>query len=552
MKNLIISTLAVVMLCLSVNAETVAYWRLEEGPVGSTHSNNLDGYYVDSSGYGNNMSCWYFPAPVGAVPAAIIPQSELENEIALNFINRSLFHFTNNFMRISTQDKPIDSHDFTGGFTIECAMKTRVTTPGIVVNKDGDDSIPSNPFKLLFTFNYGTTGDNKISYEFLDSDYNVHTLTTPFTYVLDEWYWVACVCDGSEAWLYVKKEEDDDYELEANITDIIDGMMPFESAWTIGGGTVNGVVGNNLYGSADEVRICDYALEPDQFLAASGGDDVTPVAYWRFEEGTNGIHQNNNDDYYVDSSGNSNHMSTTDITPVLSVASTDVPFANVPQTGAADTMSRTFSKAMQNVGTFGAETGGNNIDSMDLDSFTVECMAKYNTLSGLSYIVTKDGEPFKNDPSQMNYECTFGIRLMNDGRISSYFCDENKNLVHSFTTFACNPSEWYRFAFVCVGGTQAFLYVKGESDTSYDIKATMNTTWTGGLPIVGGMINSSYPWAIGRGMHLGHLQDGFDGNIDEVRISDIALPPDLFLGSVPEPGIILGGIALALLAFRRK
>ena len=552
MKNLIISALAVIILCLSVNAATVAYWRLEEGPDGSTHSNNLDGYYVDSSGNGNNMSCWYFPAPVGAVPAAIIPQSDLPNEIALNFINRSLFNFTNNFMRISTQDKPIDSQDFTGGFTIECAMRTRVTTPGLVVNKNGDDSIPNNPFKLLFTFNYGTTGDNKISYEFLDSDYNVHTLTTPLLYEVDEWYWVACVCNGSEAWLYVKEESDADYELEAHITDVVDGMAPYSSTWTIGGGTVNGVDGDNLYGSADEVRICDYALEPDQFLAATGGADVTPVAYWRFEEGTNGIHQSNNDDYYVDSSGNGNHMSTTDITPVLSVATTDVPFANVPQTGAADTMARTFSRAMQNVGTFGAETGGKPIDSMDLESFTVECMAKYNTLSGLSYIITKDGEPFKNDPSQMWFECTFGIRLMPDGRISSYFCDENTNLVHSFTTFACNPDEWYRFAFVCEGGTQAFLYVKGESDLNYDIKATMNTVWMKSDPIVGGMINSSYPWGIGSGMHLGQLQEGFDGNIDEVRISDVDLPPELFLGSVPEPGMILGGIALALLAFRRK
>ena len=552
MKKIIISTLAVVMLCLSVNAATVAYWRLEEGPDGSTHSNNLDGYYVDSSGNGNDMSSWYFPAPVGAVPAAIIPQSELENKIALNFINRSYFFFTNNFMCIATQDKPIDSQDFTGGFTIECAMKTRVTSPGIVVNKDGDDTIPNNPFKLLFAFNNNTFGDNKISYEFLDSDYNVHVLTAPFLYEVDEWYWVACVCNGSEAWLYVKEEADDDYELEAHITDVVDGMVPYSSAWAIGLGTVNGAKIDNFYGSADEVRICDYALEPDQFLAATGGDDVTPVGYWRFEEGTNGIHQSNNDDYYRDSSGNGNHMAT-DITPVLSVASTDVPFANVPQTGAEDTMSRTFSLAMQNVGTFGAETGGNNIDSMDLDSFTVECMAKYTPGPSLGYAICKDGEPFKNIPGNGAWESTFGIRFMPDNRISSYFCDENTNLVHSFTTFQCTPGEWYRFAFVCVGGTQAFLYVKGEADLNYDIKATMNVThFPPGLPIVGGMINSSYPWAIGRGMHLGQLQYGFDGNIDEVRISDVDLPPELFLGSVPEPGMILGGIALALLAFRRK
>ena len=527
MKKLIISTLAVVMLCLSVNAETVAYWRLEEGPGGSTHTNNLDGYYVDSSGYENNMSSWYFPAPVGAVPLETIPESGLDNKIALNFYNN---------MHISTQSKPIDSHDFTGGFTIECAMRNRIVHPANVVN--------NNPFKLFFTYsNTPTLIDKRISYEFTDSDSVVHSLTSSFSYVVGEWYWVACVCDGSEAWLYVKKEEDDDYELEANITDIVDGMIPNTSAWNIGQ--------ENFGGSADEVRICDYALDEDQFLAASGGDTVTPVAYWRFEEGTNGVHQENNDNYYVDSSGNGNHMAT-DITPVLSVASTDVPFANVPQTGAENTMSRAFGSAEQNVGTFGEEIGGNTIDTMDLEEFTVECMVKYNSISGMCYPICKGGDPFRGITGKGYWESTFGIRILQSGVISSFFCDKNTNMVHSFSTYTCTPDKWYRIAFVCEE-TIAYCYVKGEGDMEYEKITTMDVTHAPpGLPIVGGMINNSQPWTIGCGVHDGIVQYPVDGNVDEVRISDTALTPEEFLGSVPEPGIILGGIALALLAFRRK
>jgi hypothetical protein len=48
------------------------------------------------------------------------------------------------------------------------------------------------------------------------------------------------------------------------------------------------------------------------------------------------------------------------------------------------------------------------------------------------------------------------------------------------------------------------------------------------------------------------VTDPFSGIVDEVRISDTALIPSQFLGAVPEPGMIFGAIALALLAFRRK
>jgi len=418
-------------------------------------------------------------------------------------------------MCISTHSKPIESHDFSNGFTIECAMKNRTYHWSAAISKDGkpDAGQPFNP---------------------------------PFK--MDEWYWVACVCDGTQAWFYVKEEGDANYELEDHETGIVDGMIPFTSKWAIGRGYWDGNEQvNGLYGSVDEVRICDTALAPNQFLAVAAGGPVSPVAYWRFEEGTNGVHQGNNDDYYVDSSGNGNHMAT-DITPVLSAATTNVPFANVPQTDATNTMSRTFTPDVQNVGTFGAETGGNTIDSMNLDSFTVECMAKANAF-GWQGVITKDGEPSWNingwgDPA-------FVIKFRGDNKIQAAFLDETTNFVECWSTFDYVPGEWYRIALVVDAGTQATLYVKEPTDTDYELEQTKTTTWAG-TPIVGGLINSDYPWAIGRGCHQGREIDGFNGNVDEVRISDVALPVDAFLGSVPEPGMILGGIVLALLAIRRK
>jgi len=539
------------MLCLSVNAATVAYWRLEEGPNGSTHATNLDNYYTDSSGNGNDMSAWYYPAPVGAVPAAIIPQSGLTNEIALNFCRRA--DWVGNLMCISTHSKPIDSQDFTGGFTIECASKIRAQDWSGMVSKNGKPVPTSafNPFKLLFR--YDTVGDARFNYEFMDSGSNVVGLTTTFPYQLDKWYWIACVCDGTQAWLYVKEEGDAGYDLEAGPVAVVNGMIPLNSAWAIGRGTWDGNDAvNALYGSMDEVRICDTALAPNQLLAATGGAAVSPVAYWRFEEGTNGVHQGNNDDYYVDSSGNGNHMAT-DITPALSTATDVVPFAIVPQTGATNTMARVFSGSVQNVGTFAAETGVSKpIESMNLDSFTIECMAKPNSVNW-QVAICKDGEPSWNINSWV--DSTFGLKFRNDSasdhKIQGFFFDETTNFVECWSTFDYNPGEWYRIAFVVDGGTQASLYVKQESDADYELEQTKTITFAGG-PIVGGLIDSDFPWIIGRGEHWGRALDGFDGTIDEVRISDIALPPAAFLGAIPEPSLIFGGIALALLAFRRK
>ncbi len=550
MKKFIISTLAVVMLCLSVNAATVAYWRLEEGPNGSTHANNLDGYYVDSSGNGNNMSAWYFPAPVSAVPPGI-PQGETENKIALNFCRRN-DNSVGGQMCISTHNKPIDSHDFSNGFTIECAMKNRTYDWSAALSKDGkpDAGQPFSPFKLLFR--YDPVGDCRFNYEFMDGASNFHDFFATFPFKMDEWYWVACVCDGTQAWFYVKEPGDANYELEDYEAGIVNGLIPFTSKWAIGRGYWDGAEQvNALYGSVDEVRICDTALAPNQFLAATGGAAVSPVAYWRFEEGTNGVHQGNNDDYYVDSSGNGNHMAT-DITPILSAASSDVPFANVPQTGAADTMSRSFTPDVQNIGTFGAETGGNTIDSMNLDSFTVECMAKASGI-GWQGIVTKDGEPSWNvngwvDPT---FVLKFRGEAADNHHIQAAFFDETTNFVECWSTFNYNPGDWYRIALVVEGGTQALLYVMEPTDANYELEDSKTTTWAG-TPIVGGLIDSDYPWIIGRGMHWGQEIDGFNGNVDEVRISNTALNPSQFLGAVPEPSLILGGIALAMLAFRRK
>jgi len=517
-----------------VSAETVAYWRLEEGTSGSSHPTDLDGYFAGSSSYSNNMSAWYYPAPVSDVLLPIIPNTGLTNERALNFIGNGInYSPASHGQYLETRGGEIEEHAFTNGFTIECIAKARTYNWFTMVGKDGKPNSGTgfSPFKLLFR--YDDNVNPKINFEFTDTATNVPAVSSTFAYNLDEWYCIAVVCDGNNASLYIKQESDDDYGLEGTVT-VTGGIIDTTGMWAVARGMWDGVETDNLYGSVDEVRICDTALLPNQFLAKSGGAAVSPVAYWRFEEGTNGIHQANNDGYYKDSSGNGNDLST-EVTETRSTANTDVPFSVVPQTGKSDTMARQFSGPPEipdcNVGTFGAETSAKYVESVDLSSFTVECMVKPSALTWMCPL-SKDGEPGWRKWGWVDQ--TFAIKFRGDGPINFQFWDKNSNMVYIATSWNYEIDKWYQIAAVYNEYTGiASLYIKKEGDADYILEGSTTTCWTPGNPAIsGGMINQPYPWTVGRGMHWGIPKDAFQGIVDEVRISDTALYPSQFLGNI--------------------
>ena len=557
MKTLIISTLAVVMLCLTANAATLAYWRLEEGPNGSTHTTDLDGYFVDSSGNGNNMSTWYYPAPVSDVLFSTVPQTGVTNERALSFMRQAIEWMpTPNGQYLETYGAPIETNDFTSGFTVECIAKVRTYNWMVVVSKDGKPvpSLEISPIKILFR--YDNHPNPKISPTFIDTANNVRELYSTFGYELDKWYCIAVVCNGSSASLYIKEEGDAGYDLEDTVA-VSGGMIDVTGKWSIARGMWDNIKTDNIYGSIDEVRICDYALAPNQFLAASGGAAVTPVAYWRFEEGTNGVHQGNLDGYYKDSSGNGNHMST-EINETRSTANNDVPFAFVPQTLQTNLMAREFVGTVEkvnNIGTFSAETSAKSVESAHLTSFTVECMAKPSVVAW-QVPISKDGEPgwLKHEWIDQSFCVKFRNDSPTDNKIGVQFWDANTNLVYLITTWNYETAKWYQIAAVYDDSTkEASLYIKKEGDNDYTLEASTTTCWTpGNPPISGGLINQTYPWTIGRGMHWGEARDTFQGTVDEVRISDVALLPSQFLGVVPEPCLIVIYYLSFVIFYRRK
>ncbi len=564
MKKLIISAFAVFMLCLSVNAATVAYWRLEEGPNGSTHTTDMDGYFTDTSGNGNNMSTWYRPAGISDVPFATVPQTSVTNEAAFNFLR-------NKNMYVGTYDnnKPIESYMFTNGWTIELSFKHHYQHKEWERLFGKDDvltPVDQQPFYFICKYLGGEVWeDGKIEMGVVDDAGNWQFILSQNPYEKEEWISLAATFDpvSSNMNLYLKGENDANYALQGTVGNIPGVSLSCwgTSSWTIAVGMHWGLTLDPANSSIDEVRICDGPLAVNQFLGSTGGAAVSPLAYWRFEEGTNGVHNADMDNYYKDSSGNGNHMSTPVLNQARSIATNDVPFANVPQTGATDTMARcilgyTGAGGLQNIGTFGYESSPKSVESDNFDSgFTVECMAKTDVTTWQT-IVGKNGACAIPHNGWWNQNFRIQFQDVCCQKIECCFFDDNTNFVSLVTTWNYNVGEWYRIAVTCPGGTQALLYVAQEGESTYDLEASTITAYNPitdtHVPMSGGIIDQTRAWTLGHGNWGGLAESAIQGNVDEVRISDTALLPSQFLGAVPEPGMILGGIVLALFAFRRK
>jgi len=284
----------------------------------------------------------------------------------------------------------------------------------------------------------------------------------------------------------------------------------------------------------------DYILVLDE-----GGEDPGPgpdpnnhtIAYWRFEEGTAGhAHSGHDDGFYQDYSSNTYNLSAwgSEVNPT---ASSDVKSAIVPRTGENNNLSLLFNGSSTVI-------SGNSSSGLNTHDFssgiTVELIAKFNA-GGTVAAIAKTGRPSSaGDPT-----CTIKRRSNN---ILQFTIFDGAGTKHNLLSAAdvVPVGSWCYIAGVCNDST-VNLYILRDGDAGYQLIASDSGVSGGAL------YSGNEKWSVGAGRWSNNYPDGYvDGLIDEVRISDIALPVELFLGTIPEPTMIFGGIVLALLAFRRK
>ena len=263
------------------------------------------------------------------------------------------------------------------------------------------------------------------------------------------------------------------------------------------------------------------------------------VAYWRFEEGAAGslpAHQNGGSgspNPILDSSGNGYHMGVWDSANQPTYTST-VPAGAIPNSGLANNRALDFNGFPQEVFARGYTGGG--VNDIDLSSaWTIETSFRLDTINtGSTYgILTKQGKPVSaavespltfrvatdgdhddidNTPNETNYLGITGIS--SSGKVWKLKSRFDAPLV---------ADQWYNAA-VVYDGTTADLYL--DSGAGYKFQE-------GSAVQANGWFNSTDDWVIGRGTFDNNASDWFDGQIDEVRISNAALPQQSFLHNDP-------------------
>ncbi|MFA6961553.1 MAG: LamG domain-containing protein [Opitutaceae bacterium] len=155
--------------------------------------------------------------------------------------------------------------------------------------------------------------------------------------------------------------------------------------------------------------------------------------------------------------------------------------------------------------------------SLRLPAYTIELSFQCADMAMFRAMFAKDGKPTESPAPP------FVVKLSpRNRRLYVETIDEAGQLRSLSSRAAVETGVWYHLAVVNDGG-QLALYLKKAGGGAYQLQAKTSAE--------GGLIDSPGNWVIGRGMSDGKLADPFYGYVDEIRISDTAIPPADFLAA---------------------
>ncbi len=261
----------------------VAYWRFEDHPVGTllpdTKGNTeVTVATVDSSFNGNDLFTYFQhtrPSFSEEVPEVTVPQNGRPNRTCLDntefpgpVSTRDVY--TNSAF---SHASPVDIQRIAPSqWTIEASVKVmELGRTETFVGRDGGDvhsrknKVPCLAFQI--------TADGHLAIQYKDPEDRIHTASAnDLTVEADRWYHVAAVSNGKQLQLFVNSIDGRGYRLIAKTELPTEGSTALASGgpnavWSLGRGRAqNGVPGQWFKGWIDEVRVCDVALDPSNFL----------------------------------------------------------------------------------------------------------------------------------------------------------------------------------------------------------------------------------------------------------------------------------------------
>ena len=289
-------------------------------------------------------------------------------------------------------------------------------------------------------------------------------------------------------------------------------------------------------------------------LAAASPLHADTIAYWRFEgDGTtlptNGAYvQDTNARAAIqaagvpvpDLSGNGNRLVTWDDNGsghVYRPTNVGAPYTAVPQTGNANGWFIENSGGFPASYTWSAQTAptGVNLDTWTSTTWTIEASFYTDVLGGYRTVIGREGNGVAAEaglaPLYFQKTAADLFRVL--------YVDAAGVPHEAIDTTVMAIGTWYHFAATC-DGTTLKLYKKTGSTGSYTMVGSANVAGSANPALVnpGNDANGSpWGWAVGRGRYgtsddpTQNHADRWDGGIDEIRISNVALEPAQFIAS---------------------
>ena len=277
---------------------------------------------------------------------------------------------------------------------------------------------------------------------------------------------------------------------------------------------------------------------PSNEATATPVAGFTPIAYWRFEDGTADTHMIAQPNFVTaDLSGNGNTLQTfADATAPTYRA--DNPGA-VQNPFAPNTLSLDFSEPHgANAQSRDLYTTTEGINNHLFNQFTLEASFKFNVLTGYQTIIGKAGSAYAGDGNGANAGLYFQMRDPGSTGGVPYISIATHQASGLFTillgTTPLVAGQWYNAAAV-MDGSVLSLYLQTTPGGPYHLE---NYT-----PFNGPIENQDQIWTVGRGTFNNNIADQFNGLADEIRISDVALLPSQFL-FVSQGATVTGRIKL--------
>jgi len=273
----------------------VAWWRFEAGPaytdvLHATADGVFSGTTPDASGNGNNLSAWSQGGYAGFTYRSDVPFNSLpQNGDANRFSIKNTGAYPGMFTRASASlPKGLNADTMKPlQFTVEASYKPEANGGyRTVVGRDARYVSSGNGD--LAAFYLQIRPDDSVGATFTDAAGYAYSAYSPpgwlygFNFSSNPegtgapWYHLAAVSDGDTLKVYVNN-------LLVALTDLTTSGSPNRAlavgttsaadytagAWSVGRGLYAGGHTDRAYGFIDEVRICNSALVPGQFLAAS-------------------------------------------------------------------------------------------------------------------------------------------------------------------------------------------------------------------------------------------------------------------------------------------